>query len=114
MEDMGERRKHTRFKALGLSTPYGEVVDLSDSGIGVFRKGRVDLSVGDTVTLHLSHEQAEVRLEAEVVRIDPVGLFRHEIGFRFVDVDEAGLTELWRLTDSACSEFVGPRCWVAA
>ena len=112
---MNDRRLQPRLRAFGrLSTPFGEVIDVSDSGLGVFRKGKVQLSVGDTVTLHLSHESTEVELTARVVRIDPVGLFRHEIGFAFIDADEETLTQIWSLTDSACSEFTGPRCWVAA
>ncbi|MEO0476058.1 MAG: PilZ domain-containing protein [Planctomycetota bacterium] len=111
---MSERRQHTRFKALGLSTPFGEVMDVSDSGIGVFRKGRVSCSVGDEVQLYLSHGSTEIELEARVARIEYVGLFRHEIGFEFVNVNEETLTRLWSLTDSACSEFTGPRCYVAA
>ena len=111
---MSERREHTRFKALGLSTPFGEVIDVSDSGVGVFRKGKVSCSVGDMATLLISHDSTEIELNARVVRIENVGLFRHEIGFEFVDVTEETLTKLWSLADSACSEFTGPRCYVAA
>ena len=111
---MSDRRKQPRFKALGLSTPFGEVTDISDAGLGVFRKGKIDLSLGDTVTLAISHENAELEITARVARIDKVGLFRHEVGFVFVDVDEDTLTRIWTLADSACSEFAGPRCWVAA
>lgn len=103
-----------RFKALGLSTPFGEVMDVSDSGIGVFRKGKLNCQVGDEVKLYLSHDATEIELNARVVRISKVGLFRHEIGFEFVGVSEETLTQLWTLTDSACSEFTGPRCYVAA
>ncbi len=111
---MSDRRKHTRFRALGLSTPFGEVTDISDAGLGVFRKGKVNLALGDTVTITLSHEGVEIELTARVARIDKVGLFRHEVGFVFVDVNEETLTKVWSLADSACSEFSGPRCWIAA
>ena len=111
---MSERRQQPRFKTLGLSTAFGEVIDISDSGIGVFRKGKTQVALGETVTLHLSNEGIEVELTARVARIDPAGLFRSEIGFEFVDVDEETLTKVWSLADSACSEFTGPRCWVAA
>ena len=111
---MSDRRQNTRFKALGLSTPYGEVIDISDSGLGVYRKGKLACEIGDEVKLYLSHEQTEIELTARVVRIDKVGMFRHEIGFEFVGVDEETLTRVWTLTDSACSEFAGPQCYIAA
>ena len=111
---MSDRRQNARFKALGLSTPFGEVIDISDSGIGVFRKGKVEVAIGDEVTLLLSHETTELELAARVMRVDKVGMFRHEIGFEFVGATEETLTVLWAMADSACSEFSGPRCWVAA
>lgn len=111
---MTDRRQNPRFKTKGLSTPFGEVTDISDAGLGVFRKGKLDLLLGDTVTIKISHEGTDLELVARVARVDKVGLFRHEIGFVFVDVDEETLTQLWAMASSACSEFTGPRCWVAA
>lgn len=89
-------------------------MDISDSGLGVFRKGRMPLSLGEEVSVHLSHEGIEVELTARVARIDPVGLFRHEIGLEFVDANEDKLTKIWAMADSACNEFSSPRCWIAA
>ena len=59
---MSDRRQNARFQTLGLSTPFGEVLDISDSGVGVFRKGKVEVEVGDEVTVHVRHEQTEVQL----------------------------------------------------
>ncbi|MFK7790500.1 MAG: PilZ domain-containing protein [Phycisphaeraceae bacterium] len=111
---MTERRQNMRLKTRGLCTPFGEVMDISDSGMGVFRKGRVVCAVGDEVKLYLSHDATEIELNARVVRVSNVGLFRHEIGFEFIAISEETLTELWCMTDSACSEFTGPRCFIAA
>lgn len=111
---MTDRRQNMRFKALGLSTAFGEVIDISDSGIGVFRKGKIEVSIGEDVRLYLSHETEEIELTARVARIDKVGLFRHEIGFAFTNMDEETLTHIWSLTDMACSAFTGPRCYIAA
>ena len=111
---MSDRRQNTRFKALGLSTPYGEVIDISDSGLGVYRKGKLACEIGDEVKLFLSHEQTEIELTARVVRIDKVGMFRHEIGFAFVDPSEEMLTQIWALASSSSSTYTCPRCWVAA
>lgn len=111
---MTERRLNSRFKTQGLATPYGEVMDISDSGMGVFRKGRVICGVGDEVPIYLSHGSTEIKVKARVVRVSNVGLFRHEIGFEFIDANEELLTKLWSMTDNAWSEFTGPRCYIAA
>ena len=111
---MSDRRQNARFKALGLSTPFGEVIDISDSGLGIFRKGKIDCAIGDEVKLYLSHENIEIEFAARVARLQKVGLFRHEVGFEFVGIDEETLTRIWALTDMACSQFTGPRCYIAA
>lgn len=89
-------------------------MDISDSGMGVFRKGRVVCAIGDEVKLYLSHGSTEIELTARVARIANVGMFRHEIGFEFVGINEATLDQLWAISDNACSEFTGPRCYIAA
>lgn len=111
---MGERRQNKRYKTQGLSTPFGEVMNISDAGMGVFRKGHVICAVGDEVKLHLSHGSTDFQLKARVARVVKVGLFRHEIGFKFVGIDAATRTEIAKLTDNTCSEFTGPRCYIAA
>jgi len=111
---MSDRRQNARFRTLGLSTPFGEVIDISDSGLGVFRKGKVEVNIGDNVTVHLSHENTQIEMAARVVRIDKVGLFRHEIGLEFIGVGEETLTTLWSMADAACSAYTSPRCWIAA
>lgn len=111
---MSERRENQRIKTRGLSTPFGEVMDLSESGIGVFRKGSVACSIGDTVSVYLAHGSYEIDLTAKCVRISRVGLFRHEIGFAFVNIDQATRDEICALMNSAGIELSSPRCWIAA
>ncbi|MGB1123985.1 MAG: PilZ domain-containing protein [Phycisphaeraceae bacterium] len=111
---MSDRRENMRFKALGLKTAFGEVMDISDSGIGVFRKGKVNCSIGDQVKVFISHENTVIEAKARVVRINKVGMFRHEIGMEFVGITEDTLTQIWALTDMACSAYTGPRCYIAA
>jgi|GEM_PF-2551744 len=111
---MWDRRQNQRIRTRGLSTPFGEVIDISPAGLAVFRKGRMDLELEKRVTLHLSYEGHDTELTARVVRIDPVGLFRHEIGFAFVDADEQTIQKVMAIAQYACSEFAGPQCWVAA
>jgi len=103
-----------RLKTRGLSTPFGEVMDISDSGLGVFRKGKLNCSIGDEVKVVLSHADTVIEANARVARIAKVGLFRHEIGMEFVGVTEETLSRIWSLTNMASSAYTGPRCYIAA
>ena len=111
---MTDRRAQTRFATRGLSTPFGEVTNISDTGLCIFRKGKMDLRVDQQLTLRISHEVAEATVKARVARIEKLGLFRHEVGLQFIEVDVATLAQIRRVTEAGCLEFSGPRCWVAA
>jgi hypothetical protein len=111
---MSDRRNQPRFPTRGVSTRFGEITNISDTGLCVFRKGKMDLEVGQELKLKVSHEAAEVTVRAKVARIEKLGLFRHEIGLQFLEVDVATLAAIRRVTEAGCNEFLSPRCWVAA
>ncbi|MEM1355109.1 MAG: PilZ domain-containing protein [Planctomycetota bacterium] len=111
---MSDRRSQPRFATRGLATSFGEVTNISDTGLCVFRKGKMDLDLDQQLILRISHELAEARVKARVARIERLGLFRHEIGLQFIEVDVATLAQIRRVTEAGCQEFSGPRCWVAA
>ena len=111
---MADRRKQPRFQTLGLSSPFGQVTDISDTGLRIFRKGKMDLAVGQSLRLDLRHPAAELTLEAEVMRIERLGLFRHEVGLRFTSVDSAALEAIRRVVAASQAEMPGPACFLAA
>lgn len=111
---MSDRRQHPRFTTLALTTPYGQVTNLSDTGICIFRKGKLSIAQGETLKIVIRHELAEATIEGEVVRVDPLGLFRHEIGIAFTAVDARELCDIRRLIALAHAESVSPTCFIAA
>ncbi|MEM9414491.1 MAG: PilZ domain-containing protein [Planctomycetota bacterium] len=111
---MSDRRQHPRFTTLALTTPYGQVTNLSDTGLCIFRKGKLSIAQGEKLTFVIRHDQAEVTIEGEVVRIDPLGLFRHEIGIAFTTVDAKELCGIRRLIEVAHAESISPTCFLAA
>lgn len=111
---MPDRRRQPRFSTLGLTSPYGQVTNLSDTGLCIFRKGKLNLTLGQSLRLKVCHADAEAELAAEVVRIEPLGLFRHEVGVSFSVVDAAALGEIRRLIEVAHAESVSPTCFIAA
>ena len=106
-------RRHVRRAVRGLDTPFGVILDLSESGACLFRKGRVDLEVGQTVTLSMAHQGIELRLQAHVVRMNRLGIGRQEVGVIFENLDDQQRLQLRQLAESASAEF-SPSVWLAA
>lgn len=79
-----------------LACELGMVEDISASGMRVKTKRRPPIKVGDKLALSLSTIDFMTHLHAEVVWITRRGWFSHEVGLRFVDVNEqtrAGLDQ---------------------
>lgn len=111
---MPERRQQQRFLTRGMTSPFGQVTNISDTGMCLFRKGKMDLSIGQSMRLTIQHGREEVTLTAEVVRIERLGLFRHEIGLAFGAADLEALGGIRRLIESSQAECIGPSCHLAA
>lgn len=67
---------------------FGDVVDLSATGIRVFRNGGMKWKVGDTITLTLKWHEDSVDVKAKVLRVRRLGFRRHDIGLLFEEVSE--------------------------
>ncbi|MFI4859922.1 MAG: PilZ domain-containing protein [Phycisphaerales bacterium JB063] len=111
---MSEQRKNKRYSTFGLTTPYGQITNISDTGLCIFRKGKQELGFGEMLRLVVQHEQAEVVLEGVVIRVQEIGMFRHEIGIEFTEVDAEKLAEIRLLIELGQAESVSPSCFLAA
>ncbi|MEM9251324.1 MAG: PilZ domain-containing protein [Planctomycetota bacterium] len=107
-----ERRGHQRVQVPDLSSPYGEVIDLSLTGMKVYRKGGRQPVVGDRLEATLEHSLASVKVAAEVVWVEDVGLRRRLIGCRFLDPTEADQKSLGQLIGVGHDEVKGPAVYV--
>jgi len=65
---------------------FGEVVDLSASGIRVFRNGSMKWKVGDRIPLVLRWKEDAVEVTAEVLRVRRLGFRRFDVGLSFVEI----------------------------
>ncbi|MEM6748878.1 MAG: PilZ domain-containing protein [Planctomycetota bacterium] len=80
---MADRRRVSRTPVAGLRTGLGQVMDLSPTGAALFCKGKLAVAVGDALSLTLRRDGDALEVAAKVVRIEPVGLFRHEVAVAF-------------------------------
>lgn len=107
-----ERRRHKRVTVPALATPFGEVVDLSVSGMQVFHKGALSQQPGDQIQITLDHPAGTLHVTAEVVWTDQVGLRRHLLGYRFLDLDPTTSAALESLVDQGQPEAKGPAVYL--
>ncbi len=64
----------------------GDVVDLSASGVRVFRRGRLKWRIGDAVKMTLKWREDEVEVTARILRVQKLGFRRYDLGIEFVDL----------------------------
>ena len=115
---MFERRRHRRVSPppqASLTTPLGEVTDVSESGLGVYCKHRPgNVAVGQTLLLTIAFDGRAQNVSATVQRIDPLGPRAVELGLTLNDVP--GELRLWLRGLATMEECVtvGPRVYLAA
>ena len=106
-------RRHPRRRLRGLETPFGVIVDVSDSGACVFHKGKQSVHVGQEVTLQVRHAGLELDLPARVVRTQALGFRQLEVGVEFASLSDEQLSGVRALAASEDAGF-SPHVWLAA
>ncbi|MEM7627528.1 MAG: PilZ domain-containing protein [Planctomycetota bacterium] len=109
---MGSRR-HRRHRLRGLDTPFGVILDVSESGACVFHKGSAQVNTGDELVLQVRHAGLELDLPARVVRTQKLGLKRLEVGIEFMSLSENQLAGVRALAAAEGVDF-SPSVWIAA
>jgi len=80
-----DRRAHARLIQEELHCNLGEVIDLSLGGMQI-RCTRVPKD--KLVDVELIHQADTINLKAEIIRSSKAGFRKHEIGLRFLDVNQ--------------------------
>lgn len=78
-------KRAERFKTVGFATPFGEVRDLSSSGMRIFAPRKPKLEVGQRVEMRLSSAFQQVVVAAKVVWVRN-DQDQWQVGFQFVDM----------------------------
>lgn len=89
-----ERRRHGRLLCEDLRCNLGKILDLSASGMRVFRKGGAVAKVGDKIHLVIEYLDASMKVGVVTVRADKVGFRKHMYGFQFIDLTDQQKTRL--------------------
>ncbi|MEM8739255.1 MAG: PilZ domain-containing protein [Planctomycetota bacterium] len=106
-------RRHPRQAVQGVSTPFGQVIDVSESGACVFRKGATVFNVGDQVVFQVREPGLTLDLKSRIVRSEPLGLRRYEVGLEFIDPAPEDRVALIQLMTQANRDY-SPPAWLAA
>ena len=109
-----ERRKHARFRLPGISTEFGEVVNFSETGFAIFRKGALDINIGGELKLAVAFDGQIRQVTGKIVRLEELAVRRWEIGLELTDLTDADREWLRSLADRGEHITTGPRVWLAA
>ena len=100
------QRKHGRVRCQGIYCSFGEILDMSASGMRVLSAIRPP-PVDQIVTVTIQTLEGPVAVEARVIWSRKTSFFKREIGMRFVDLLPSAASALSRVgSASAHNESV--------
>ncbi len=79
----------------------GDVVDLSASGVRVFRRGRLKWRIGDEFKMMLKWREDRIEVSARILRVQKLGFRRYDLGIEFVDLALDAQTAIAELSRGA-------------
>ena len=82
--------RHGRFT-------FGRLVDVSASGMRVFRKGRLRLKKGDCTTVRIRWTDTDISVKARVAWVRKLGFFKALVGFEFIEAEPATVAAVEQL-----------------
>lgn len=99
-------RRHGRVRCEWLSAsrgkhPFGDVADLSASGMRVLHKGKLTHDAGDVVNLTLHWQEISMDLKARVVWAHKVGFRKHLLGLEFEDLSASQTSAIQHIASVA-------------
>ncbi|HVU64826.1 MAG TPA: DnaJ domain-containing protein [Phycisphaerales bacterium] len=96
---LASRRRAERIQSAVLACDFGPIHDVSRSGVRLRVPCRPPLAIGQEIQLELSAPTDGISLRAKVVRIQPIGGGRYDIGAEFQELsseDSAAVENLAR------------------
>jgi len=109
-----DRRKHQRVPTRHTSTEFGQVLDLSESGAKLYRKGSEGCCVGDTLEFDIRQGTIALCVQATVIRVEELGFKRYEIGVHFESLNHQDRVIIRLLQQPEIAEQSCPLVFVAA
>jgi hypothetical protein len=97
---VSDRRRFGRIRSQDVVTRFGEVMDISASGMRVMCNHHEPPAVGSIMHLELRHPQGSVEVKSHIMRVTESGKGWYELGIAFEDVSpttSAGLLTVVRL-----------------
>ncbi|BAM04091.1 PilZ domain-containing protein [Phycisphaera mikurensis] len=104
-----ERRAEPRLRNTNFATPFGEVVDVSGSGMAVTHRGPA-VEIGQTIRVSISWSCELIEVDCVVRRVKACGFRRQTVGLKWID-PPAGLRDWLRNGHHGGSESPGPQVY---
>lgn len=96
-----DRRRAGRVKTPGVLCEWGQVLDLSSTGLRVLHKGARPAHEGDEMPLTIRSRLSTFTVNARAVRITKLGFRKWQVGVQILDASEEARRELCILARAA-------------
>ncbi len=80
-------RRHGRVRLHLIESSLGTIVDLSASGMKILARSKPPVQKGATVPLRIEGVNGPFVVMSKIVWVRRVGIFKHEVGVTFEDVN---------------------------
>lgn len=104
-----ERRAATRFRSSRIASAFGEVVDVSATGMAVVHRGRA-VALGAEIELSIGWNGEFIDVPCRVRRVEPVGFRRQRIALEWTRTP-GGLAAWLGQPRSGGTECSGPQVY---
>lgn len=95
-------RKHGRVRCQGIYCSFGEILDMSGSGMRVLSAIRPP-AVDKIVTVTIQTLEGPIAVEARVIWSRKTSFFKREIGMRFIDLLPSAASALSRVGSASAN-----------
>jgi len=109
-----DRRQHERVPTQDTTTEFGQVMDLSESGAKLYRKGSEGCAVDDRLDFDIRQGEIVLDVQGVIVRVEELGFRRYEIGVQFEALNEQDRVIIRLLQQPEIAEQACPLVFVAA
>ncbi len=96
-----ERRRAGRIKTLKVSCEWGQVADISSTGLRVIHRGSRPVPENTDATITIRSPLSTFSIQVQVIRVTKLGFRKWQLGLHIIEADDLARAELCTLARAA-------------